>query len=574
MKNILKKAVFILVFVTVLILPVFAGGGQSSSVSNSAAEQGYPAYLNTGNTYPVVKQGNNITISILSRRQTQYGGEANDIWFWKWVEHKMNIKTTIEQVLDAARNERKALLFASGDLPDLMMELSLSTSEIIRYGTTDKQLYDVSKLLNPALSPNLLKAMEEVPDARTLLTSPDGGIYSFPLISSLINVQGGGYQRLYMNTKWLAQVGLGRPETLEDFYTILKAFKEKDPSGTGRIIPLGGGNNASNPQHFVLSALGFVNKSSSLTGPALRSGKVEIPAGSPVFRDFLVYMNRLYAEGLIDPDYYTINDAQINARLAEKRVGVWPGSAVYTQQPQYEDFSQFEALSPVTSPQNSVKLTNNGDVIAISGDVISAKTRYPEVCMRLMDYFYTVEGVIYHLEGPPVNKNEPTFGMFNPWFWDAERSSAIFPDVESGKYVSNYENRLREISPIVNRRGYVAIATDAIRELAGQPREENLQFDTLSGDGNMRASVYELAVPYGIDAYPNIVYFTPQESTRISDLQTVINNFVSQEAARFITGANSINNFDRYLNELNALGYKEYQDFYIKAYENYLAAKR
>jgi putative aldouronate transport system substrate-binding protein len=61
------------------------------------------------------------------------------------------------------------------------------------------------------------------------------------------------------------------------------------------------------------------------------------------------------------------------------------------------------------------------------------------------------------------------------------------------------------------------------------------------------------------------------ENTRLSDLSTVIVDYVTKETAKFITGANSLANIDKYYSDLNALGLKEYQDIYVKAYATYQA---
>ncbi len=50
------------------------------------------------------------------------------------------------------------------------------------------------------------------------------------------------------------------PQTLDEFYTVLKAFKENDPNGNGKQdeIPMCGGEKQSNPSILIYSALGFV----------------------------------------------------------------------------------------------------------------------------------------------------------------------------------------------------------------------------------------------------------------------------------------------------------------------------
>jgi putative aldouronate transport system substrate-binding protein len=468
--------------------------------------------------------------------------------------------------------ERKALLFAAGDLPDIMFELGLTSVDLINYGQEGKQLYNINKLLNPDLAPNLIKSFEKTPDAKTLMTSPDGAIYSFPRIAYPNNLNT-GFPRLFMNTQWLSKVGLKRPETLDDFYNIyniLKTFKEKDPSGTGKIIPLGGNFKNVSPYHFVLVAFGFAGTGSSPSYPALRNGKVEIPAGSPVYKDFLAYMNKLYNEGLMDPDFYTDDDNQANAKLAEKRIGAWAG-VVYSVLPRLEDFSQYEALTPVTSPVNPKKIIAKSPQVTIL-DAMSANTKYPEVGMRFMDYFYTEEGCSWN--GPTALHKEDTLGLLEGWLY-SEDYIEQYPEVISGKYPTAFEFIERKISPFfTGRHGDYSDFFNIARTWSGLPREEVRKYDITYPDNQWRQSMYDWVVPYGVDGYPTITYLSIQENTRLSDLKTVISDFVDQETAKFITGANSLTNFNKYISDLNALGFKEYQELYTKAYNIYLASKQ
>ena len=47
--------------------------------------------------------------------------------------------------------------------------------------------------------------------------------------------------KLWINTQWLDNLGLEMPTTTEEFYQVMKAFKEQDANGNGDLndeIPL------------------------------------------------------------------------------------------------------------------------------------------------------------------------------------------------------------------------------------------------------------------------------------------------------------------------------------------------
>ena len=58
------------------------------------------------------------------------------------------------------------------------------------------------------------------------------------------------------------------------------------------------------------------------------------------------------------------------------------------------------------------------------------------------------------------------------------------------------------------------------------------------------------------------VYFDEETAIQVQDLQTVIRNYVTTETAKFITGARSLDEFDAYLEELEAIGVDEYLQYY------------
>ena len=49
-----------------------------------------------------------------------------------------------------------------------------------------------------------------------------------------------------------------------------------------------------------------------------------------------------------------------------------------------------------------------------------------------------------------------------------------------------------------------------------------------------------------------------------------IEDYITQETPKFITGARSLDEFDAYQNELKNLGVERYIEIYREAYQNYM----
>jgi putative aldouronate transport system substrate-binding protein len=567
MKRLEKKTGLILLIALLVSAALYGGGKKDNPVpSNGSASGGIPPYLNTGNTFPIVKPGENITLTVATVYNSALGGRTEDLWFWKFAKEKMNINFQVEQIMDSAAQERKNLMFASGDLKDLIFNIGLTNSDLVTYGQSEHLLYDLNSLLTPELAPNLLVLMDKFPELRAAMSCPDGGMYTFPKIG-LVN-DPGSVIRLFINTEWLQKTGVKTPETLDEFYNVLKAFKEKDPSGTGKIVPLGGNSKTNSPEPYILSALGFIT-SSTASEPALRNGRVEIPAGSPVYKDYLSFMNRLYTERLIDENFFTMDRSQVNVQMAEKRVGVIQREAPYVVLPNIEDFQKYQALSPVTSAFNSKKIWAGPNSFITGTAVMSAKAKYPEVAMRFWDWIYSQEGGVYSWNGAPAYHEGDTLGLYRGWSLSAD-GAEVYPDVEAGKSNSGYEFVLKYITPFSGTMGNRSDILNDKRVLCGlEPLKETL-YDLSKGDPFYRKSVTDHILPYVAAPFPSNIYFTAEENIRLADLKTVITDYVEKESAKFITGANSLSNMDKYYSDLNTLGFREYQNLYTDAYNAYL----
>lgn len=132
-----------------------------SSVSALAAYNDHTDYVD----WPIVKDGEKLTVSVATKRSEQYGKDPDQQWFWIWSETYSGIDFEVDQILSTAVDERKSLMFASGDLPDLLFGINLDTSELVRYGMGEGMLLDLTPYITPEIMPNLCKWIEAYPES-------------------------------------------------------------------------------------------------------------------------------------------------------------------------------------------------------------------------------------------------------------------------------------------------------------------------------------------------------------------------------------------------------------------------
>ena len=559
-----------------LALTMIAGMAAVSQAEGNA----YPEYLNLEGYYPLVKEGSDITIRVTTLQDDGHGTDnPNDYWFFAWTQKYLGIKMDIEMIPNSAWGERKNLMFAGGDLPDLMLCMGLNTSDLVTYGEANGQLLDWNPYINEDLTPAMVAWFDYYPTMRASVTCAGGGLYSLPNTARPSDF-GGTATRFFINYKWLQECGLEEPETLDEFIGMLRAFKAAYPD----CIPLAGGygsdssataSSAVNPCYPILNALGYVTKDAYGLSPALRDGKVVLPAGDEYYLHFLEIMKMLYDEGLVSQDMFTMDSDQFKALALENKLGAI-GEAPIVYYP--DTWNEWESLRPLTSEYSDVKQWGNSGYFSIGHFVISADTKYPELLVRMGDWCLTDDGNVFCWGGPQKGVDDD-MGLCGGWYIDEDKKFHQ-QDVDDGKYSGNWDYYINECYP---NGGFAQLGNSSGFSLENQETHYSIKWErggypnydrplvTTNGDNYFRISQLERLSDYVTDVYPGLVFFPEDINTRIGDLKTVINSYVRAETAKFITGARPLDQFNDYLAELESLGLSEYIGYYAEYYEAYKA---
>ena len=344
-----KRTLLLLVlsFVFAVILAACGRGGGGSDIPTERDADGYPVYLNLDSRLPVVHEDYTITLRVIAN------GSANamdfeEMWSTQYFAEFMNVHFDVEQVRGTV-GERKSLMFAAGDLPDIILNFHLTPAELVRHGSVEGQLLALDPFISERLTPDIVRALANHPSGHTKAISPDGHMYTLPFLDD--PGDNGEVPRLQVNHTWLNILGLESPRTLDDFIDLLFAFRDNAeilgvPAGE-TVVPLGGGFEASNPGFYILNALGYViERHGNSIGhtPAIRHGQAEIPVGNAeVFPEYLRIMNMMYNEGLISDRFFVLDTTSAGQILAAGAVGVWP-DAVNAVLHTPEEFMQWESV--------------------------------------------------------------------------------------------------------------------------------------------------------------------------------------------------------------------------------------
>lgn len=236
--------------------------------------------------------------------------DYNDNWLTQKLEQDLNCDITME-VLPAGEDgkSKMQIMINSGDtLPDIF-STSIGSALTYQYGSggTFVALNDYYE--NEKIMPNF-HAIESEDDKNTMIstaTAADGNIYA--LLCYTPEPWNLTPYRMYINQKWLDNLGLEVPTTTDELRDVLKAFRENDPNGNGQSdeIPLftnyvDGGNYGCNVLLPLINSFTYCPGSmSSLT--VSEDGKTVVaPQVSEGWKEAMKYLNSLYETGGILPD--------------------------------------------------------------------------------------------------------------------------------------------------------------------------------------------------------------------------------------------------------------------------------
>jgi putative aldouronate transport system substrate-binding protein len=235
------------------------------------------------------------------------------------INQKTGVNFAYEPWVVSSEEERQnklSLLSASGEMPD------------VYYGSTDdwtrslfNKMGEQGKLwdLTPFFKkyPNVQKAVQNsVPFFRD---AKDNKTYIYPTQMSFQTNFPLGYN---IRQDWLKQVGMSYPKSIDEFYQLLKAFKEKIKPTSGQpVIPLAF-TPGLNAREFWWVVPWFGDDAATWSKDKDGNYTLKQYTDIPHLQDMVAFFNKLYREGLLDQEAFVIKDVQLKEKISQDRVGV------------------------------------------------------------------------------------------------------------------------------------------------------------------------------------------------------------------------------------------------------------
>lgn len=506
---------------------------KTSTESTAATVQGEAAVVDESKKWYVSEEP--VEITVFFRDRTDFPISA-DMLTIKTIEEKTNIRFKWETVPWDGISETFNIMMASpNNMPDLIIH---KAPEMIPYA--EKGAFAPLNTLIDDYIPSLKAIFEAEPEMKKASIFNDGEIYILPQIAAIPN------ENTYMIRKdWLDKLNLEVPETLDDWVTVMKAFRDNDMNGNGiqDEIPYTFENHFEGVNLFEAFGIDCgLNENFFLEDDTVKYGPAD-----PRMKDYLEFASMLYEEKLLEPEYLTMDRKLWESRITTGTSGITLGyssridrfnKVLQANDPEAEMIGLLPPIGPSGKPQTRRQMKQIKD--SGSAAIAVNSTKKAEIA-KLFNFIYSDEGRILM-----------NFGVEGETY-TVENGEIRYTDV----IMNDPEGR----APADMLRKY-GMAIDF-------PYSQDIGYENAFVSDevkNIRAAYSEYILP----ALPSLK-FTKEEQDTVNQIMSEINIYKEESLDAFLLGRKSIEEFDQYVEKMNSMGLQTVLDIYNEALERYNA---
>ncbi len=517
---------------------------ETSSSEGTATETA--AEESTGISYPL-SGDNSFTYGLtLDSAWSDRYDSYDELPFGQALEEATGVDMEMVHVADKTAMN---LLLASGDLPQgITFNFASNYSGGTAKAYTDGLFKGLTEDFLAENAPDYLAYLQENDDVRKQVTADDGNIYGFAYILG-DELSLGGQQGLIVRDDWCEELGIDLPETKDEFEDMLIAFRDE----LGVEIPF----------EFTTSILDACMSNGYITSPfGLVSmdvyqvdGTAHLGYYEDEFKDVLEWLHHLYEEGLIDPNFATVDTDTVKANLLNDVAGVSAGAAgsflgtLLTTNADVEGYSLAgvrnlvanEGETPLYGHMNN-SVPGNMTVISSSCDDDTAA-----VVAQFFNYGYTEEGHMLYIFG--IEDVSYTFDSDGePVYTDLIMNNPDGLTVQQA--LSEYE------------RGWTngPFVADS-RYLLQYYQTEAQQDALLNKWSDNTSTTYK---------FPNVT-IPDSRTSMYSSLTSELETYRDEMIIKFVRGDESLDNWDSYISSLESMGVADLLEIYQSALDDYNA---
>lgn len=463
--------------------------------------------------------------------------EQYQVWqeFSKFIKDSANITLDFELVpKEQYATTIQSRMAAANDLPDIVNLVDVSDSDVIGYGKVGTVI-DLKAAIDQYSNGNTRKMWaKHWPEAEKRLTTADGKIYWYPGLSySYLDGEPRkwtGFSVLY-RYDWLEKLKLQEPKSMDDLFSLLKAFQDQDANGNGQkdeIVSI----DIDNFYNGISWAFGLAPELVSINQ---KEDKAVSPWYQPGVKDYIAFMKKLVDAGLVDQSLIGASSELKGQRISENKVSLmqgyvtdyWDGQTVTAEKAHYV------GTFPTTK-YDSAYLIEPSDLVYMKFSV-TKNCQDVEGAVALFDCIYTDKYAEMSMYGVEGNTFEVKDG----------RKMLLIPVDEKDQF----EQKLIQGHSLF---GHAVLPVVNIQE---NWRDENRTFGIT--DKMQEADDFLQDQDNVYSTSPQTALATDEELETINKYSTALETYSKELLTNLILGRESMDDWDSYLGKLKELGLDE-----------------
>lgn len=483
-----------------------------------------------------------LTVAFIPNQNAAQAFEnLEDTPFYIALQEKTGVDLEFVPVADEQALE---LMMMSDDMPDMIWASDNVLPGGAQICIEDGIIISLNDYLDEYM-PDYKALLESDNDYKSISTTASGDVYATVHAGeSFAQLQIGG---IIARQDWLDDLGLEEPRTAEDFYEVLVAFKEQKGAEVPLTLTWG-----YMKEYFMKSgipdAFGLIT-----TDYYQVDGEVHYGYYESEYKDMLEFLNELYKEGLLDPEFATNDDETVKSNFLTGRSGV--SSFLTGRVDAYRDAQEDEnfclrGITPLVQNEGDIPRSGISSGKDKSGRYfITSSCEHPEIAAMVLNYGYTEEGSLLY--------NFGTEG--ESWEYD-EEGNPTFTEL-----VTN------------NADGWSFAVACASYAHANHPgpfiQQERYYQQAMSVDEDRIKTWEEFKETDWDNYYVSSGVSVPVENTdEYAKLSSEISTYIDEMTIAYITGAKSLDTFEsEYLATLKSLKIERMIEIYQTAYDEYMS---
>ncbi|MEX1031088.1 MAG: extracellular solute-binding protein [Paenibacillaceae bacterium] len=391
-KNARKMLIMLLATVMMLsILAACSNGNEANTNATPPKDQAVEDKKTTDNEVKGPEKEEPLKVSIMVPSfKTELPNDSSPVI--QALETYTNTDVTMQFVPNSSYPDKMNITLASGQLPTIMVVDRNSASYI--NAARSGAFWELGPYLKDY--PNLSQANPIILNN----SSVDGKTYGIYRGRTL------GRMGVSINKDWMKNVSLDAPKTIDEFYNLLKAFKESDPDQDGQADTYGiVVTKYAGPWDIMQTWFGAPNKWGE-DG----SGKLVPTHLTPEYLEALKFFHKLYNEGLVNEDFAVMDPAIWNDPIINGQAGVIVDVADVSrridgkmQEKAKRDDSYIDVFQAPVGPKGHRDMPTSGyaNVLAVSKSTVKTEEELKRV-LAFMDKLNDIDMQVllgYGIEG-------------------------------------------------------------------------------------------------------------------------------------------------------------------------------